>query len=157
MNLNLTAQLGILHLTCDGTNYTLTAGTSDTNSGAVDLAQYAAKKILFLVALGAVASSGAGTIKVQHSDDNSTFVDVEGTSQAWTDTDDDKVLGVEIVRPLKRYLRVVITRGDAGNSTINGVFAIVGDNRTVPFTQLTTAGQFVRTPELFASPNTGTA
>lgn len=155
--MNIFAQLGLLHLTCDGTNYTLTAGTSDTNSGSVDLAQYAAKRIAFLVALGAIAASGAGTIKVQHSDDNSTFVDVEGTSQAWADTDDDKVLGVEIHRPLKRYLRVVITRGDAGNSTINGVFALVGDSRTVPFTQLVTAGQFVRQPEIFASPATGTA
>jgi hypothetical protein len=155
--MNILAQLGLLHLTCDGTNYTLTAGTTDTNSGAVDLAQYAAKRIAFFVALGTITASGSGTIKVQHSDDNSTFVDVEGTSQAWVDTDDDKVLGVEIHRPLKRYLRVAITRGDAANSVVNGVFALVGDNRNVPFTQLTTAGQFVRAPEIFASPNTGTA
>jgi len=155
--MNLLAALGILHLTCDGTNYTLAAGITDVNSGAVDLAQYASKRVAFLVTLGTIAASGSGTIKVQHSDDNSTYVDVEGTSQAWVDTDDDKVLGVEIHRPLKRYLRVVITRGDAGNSTINAVHAIVGDNRTVPFTQLTTAGQFVRAPEIFSSPATGTA
>jgi hypothetical protein len=155
--MNILAALGVLHLTTDGTNYVLAAGTTDVNSGAVDLAQYASKKIAFLVALGTIAASGAGTIKVQHSDDNTTFVDVEGTSQAWVDTDDDKVIGVEIHRPLKRYLRVVITRGDGGNSTINGVFALVGDNRTVPFTQLVTAGQFVRAPEIFASPATGTA
>jgi hypothetical protein len=155
--MNILSQLGVLHLTIDGTNYVLAAGTTDVNSQSVDLAQYASKRIAFLVALGTIAASGAGTIKVQHSDDNTNFVDVEGTSQAWVDTDDDKVIGVEIHRPLKRYLRVVTTRGDAGNSTINGIFALVSDNRTQPFTQLVTAGQFVRQPEIFASAPTGTA
>ena len=155
--MNILAQLAVQHLTVDGTNYVLSAGTSDVNSGSVDLAQYAGKRLVFLVALGTIAASGAGTIKVQHSDDNSTFTDVENTSQAWVDSDDDKVIGTEIHRPTKRYYRVVTTRGDAGNSTINGIFALIGDNRTSPVTQLVTAGQFVRQPEFFASPPTGTA
>lgn len=146
----------VKHLTADGTNYVLSAGTSDVNTGSVDCA--GAEEVTFLVTLGAMAASSAVDVKLQESADNSTFADIAGTAQTQASpTDDDKMIGVTVVRPLKRYLRAVITRGDGGNSTIEAVHALVRKYRETPFTQAVTAGQFIAAPEKHISPVAGTA
>ena len=99
----------------------IAAGTGTTNLPGVDMAGFAG--IAFLVQLGTVVLTGTGVFKLQESDDNSSFSDLAGTSQSWADTNDDKCIYIEVVRPLKRYIRGVLIRSTA-NSTIDSVLAI---------------------------------
>lgn len=139
-------------------SFALAAGTTDVNSSAVDLTTVGgAQSISFLLLLGVIAAGGGGTFKLQNSDDGSTWADVAGTAQTWTATDDDKMIGCEISVPKKRYWRVSLTRDDGGNSEIKSLLFIADFVRSEPVTQSTGNGQFVRAPELFASPAQGTA
>lgn len=140
----------------DGTNYTLSAGTSDVNSDPIDCAN--CDEVAILVNLGAMAASGTVDMKLQESEDGSTgWADLEGTALTQADEDDDnKWFGVSVKNPLKRYIRAAFTRGDGGNSTINSMIAIKNHMRKQPITQSTGAGQFVAV-EKFVSPVAGTA
>ena len=82
------------------------------------------------VALATLNSSvGTGTnptldVKLQHSDDNSTFADVTGATFAQV-TSDSGTAGVQVMRinvsDLKRYLRVIGTVGGTSPSFDYGV------------------------------------
>lgn len=126
------------------------AGTSDSNSDGVDCAGF--NSVTFLGLLGAIVSGGAQSIKVQGSDDNSTFSDLEGTAYTVADTDDNKVAAVEIIRPKNRYNRLVIKRATQ-NTTIDGVVAILSNAQVLPVTpSTTTLGN-----EQHVTPDAGTA
>jgi hypothetical protein len=146
----------VRHLTADGASYVLAAGTTDVNSGAVSVANF--RSIAFLVVLGAMAASSSVDLKVQGSDDGSSWSDLEGTAftQAGA-TDDDKMLGVEIEEAQYAQYRVAITRGDGGNATVETVLAILHKGRVKAVEQGTGAGQFVADPEHHLSPGAGTA
>lgn len=151
-------QYVVEHVTVDGTNYALSAGTSDVNSSAVDTAGYT--EVNFIVTLGVMAASSTCDFKVQESADGSTgWTDLTGTASTQAvNTDDDKQVGISILNPLKRYLRVATTRGDSGNTTIQGLLAIKGPVRKqVASGQSTGTGQFIAQPEKFNSPVAGTA
>jgi hypothetical protein len=147
----------INHVTVDGTNYVLAAGTSDVNTGIIDTRGFGG--IAFLVQLGVMAASSGVTIKVKQSaaSDMTGEVDVEGTSQTGSATDDDKMIGTDIFEPSERYVRLNIVRADGGDATINAVYALQYNPIEAPVTQSTGAGQFVRTPEKFQRPAAGTA
>ena len=99
-----------------------------------------ASYVEYAVAMG---YNGAGTgdtidgtgidVKVQESDDNSTYTDVSGSSTAVTDADDNKLVKISVRRPKfkKRYARVHVTRATA-NSTVNAATAIVWDQADSP-------------------------
>jgi hypothetical protein len=115
-------------LTIDGTNYLLAAGTSDVNSEAVDMSGF--RDVAFIVMLGTLAASSTVTCKVQESANNSDWADVASSSTgALADTQDNKTIILSLTDVAKRYYRVVTTRGDAGNSTINALVALVGGPR----------------------------
>lgn len=131
----------------------VTAGTSTvTPSAGINTAGYNA--VLFLVAVGAITSTGVPSIKVQQSsDDGSTdgYSDLEGTAYSITDADDDGVIAVEIIRPVKQYLKLILTRATA-NCVLDGIFAILSNPiGPLPITQ-TTLGN-----EVHVSPAEGTA
>lgn len=126
------------------------AGTSDSNSTAVDCAGF--NSVTFLGLLGAIVSGGAQSIKVQGSDDNSTFSDLEGTAYTVADTDDNKIAAVEIIRPKNRYNRLVIKRATQ-NTTIDGVVAILSNAQVLPISaDSSTLGN-----EQHVTPDAGTA
>lgn len=150
----------IEHVTIDGTNYILSAGTSDVNSGAVDCAN--CEEVTFLLAIGVMAASSSVDVKVQESADGSTgWADLTGTALTQVSaTDDDKLVGISIRNPLKQYLRLAITRGDGGNSTLQSLIAIKGPARkqnAASTLQSTGTGQFASAPEQHVSPVAGTA
>ncbi len=121
----LTENAEFIPLAVDGSNFVLTTGTSDVNSTIVDTLGY--ESIVFIVAVGAISSSGSVTTKIQHDTDSAggTMADLLGSAQTVSaDTDDNKLFIHEVWHPQKRYLRVVTTRGDGGNSTINAAIAI---------------------------------
>lgn len=138
----------------DGTNYTLTAGTSDVNSAAIDTQGF--HKLAIYIALGAMAASSTVTFKLQHSDaSGSGYEDIAGSSTgSLADTNDDKSVVFDVEGPMKRYYRVVTTRGDAGNTTILAMGALLGSPRT---TSLLTAHTTNASTKTLVEPISGTA
>ncbi len=125
------------------------AGTSAINATAVDMAGFDA--VTFIVAMGAIVSTAVTSIKVQQSSDNSTFEDLESTSITIADDDDNELFVAEVIRPAKRYVRVVVSRGTA-NATVDSIVAIQHLAHAQPVTQPT--GTNV---ELNVAPIAGTA
>src|SRR5262245_17159983 len=99
------------------------AGSSTITSSAVDTAGY--DGVLFLVPLGPIVGSAVTSLKVQQSSDDAasdSYDDLTGSNQTIADTDDDKLKYVDIFRPGKRYLKMVISRATQ-NATIGSVTA----------------------------------
>lgn len=117
----------IRRLKVDGTNYILAAGTSDVDSEAVDMLGY--EGVAFVTLVGTLAASSAVTTQLQQSSDDAdadAYADLADSENAVSaDTDDNKLLITEIYRPKERYVRQQTIRGDGGNSTIDGLFAIL--------------------------------
>lgn len=126
------------------------AGQTAITSSAVDSKGFGA--VRFLVAIGAVVTGAVTSIKVQQSDDDGSsddYSDVTGTAQTIADTADDTHITVDILRPGKRYLKLIVSRGTQ-NATIGAVIAELYQSDTLPVTQ-TASG------ETFITPAEGTA
>ena len=71
--------------------------------------------------------------------------DLAGSAVSIANSDDNKLLVLDIHRPAERYVRAIVTRGTA-DATIDGVIAILYGPRVLPVTQdLTVAGIETRT------------
>lgn len=127
------------------------AGTSAINSSVIDTAN--AEGVLFVVTFGAITSGAVTSIKVQHGDaaNLSDAADVVGTSQTIADTDDDKVFYVDVRKPLKRYVRLVVSRATQ-NAVVASANAHVYGLRSQPVTHGTNVSG-----EAHAYPAAGTA
>lgn len=146
-----------VHLTIDGTNYTLAAGTTDVNSNALSLVGY--EGVAISCVLGTITATGSGTAKLQVSANGSSgWTDVSGSSQTWGDSDDDKILSWDLLEwdPDYPYIRVAFDR-ETANSVINCLIADLYMPRILPQSQSVAAGQHVRVPEFTQRAVTGTA
>jgi len=126
-----------------------TAGTSDVEAASVDMAGYDA--VCFVTSFGTAASNN--TIKAQQSSDDGGsdgWSDLEGTSTTSGSSDEDCYL--DIVRPTKRYVRLVGLRGTS--STLESVWAFRYRPSSSPADN-TTSGTI--TGEAHVSPAEGTA
>lgn len=138
----------VQHVTVDGTNYALSAGTSDVNSGAVDSLGF--EHVAFVCVFGDNADTGTFTGGIEGSADGSTgWTDITGATSAFTagasDTDNE-MLGIGCqVDPAYRYYRFTSDRGTA-NTVIAALLCLLTSPDRAPVTQLTTGGQFVQTP-----------
>jgi hypothetical protein len=112
----------------------ITGSTIDTNgfSG-----------VLILVHFGAIVTGAVTSFKVEHSDnsDMSSNADILGTNQTVTDTDDNKVFFVDIKTPVKRYVRLLVSRATQ-NATVSAVALPYGPS-DAPITQTATGERFV--------------
>lgn len=128
------------------------AGTSTiTPSAGIDMQGF--NSCMFLVLLGTITASGVPSIKVQQSSDDGVadaYSDLEGTAFAVTDADDDEIIAVEIIRPTKRYLKLILARTTA-NVVLDGILAILGGAQSHPVTQTANGC------EVHVSPAEGTA
>lgn len=98
---------------------------SNTTENGTGVDMKGASDALLISAGGAAAPSVAGTIKIQDSDDNSTWADVTGASITYADTDDDKVGAVRIHCPNHaRYLRAVGIEAGTANWLVGAVWVI---------------------------------
>lgn len=115
------------------TTFTLAAGTTDVNSAPIDL--QASNGATVVIALGTITATGTYTATIEHSDaSGSGYTAISGLSAAINaDTDDNKLLVIDVVDPVKRYIRVVSDRGTA-NSVIDSIIAIK-KRRYAPVTQ----------------------
>lgn len=122
------------------------SGTTAITSDVVDTQNF--QCVTFV---GSVTTANAGTFaKVQQgaASNLSDAADLKGTKLVPGDNGDSFL--IEVVRPIKRYLRVHLTRGAA---TVTGdIYAVLSGPRTVPVTHGSTIDS-----ELHASPDEGTA
>ena len=130
------------------------AGTSDQNSSSVDMAQDAGfRGVRFMALFGTLTATQVTQIKVQGSDDNSSWSDLTGTNVGpMADADSNKMLVVDVYRPVHRYVRCVVDRGTA-NAVIDGVVAELYD----PNACATSTDTTVSATEAHVSPAAGTA
>ena len=131
-----------------------TAGTGDTlTSSSIDTIGHNA--VLIGVKFGTITATGAGVVKLQHSsDDGSTdaYADVASSGYSYTaSTDSTKAVEIDVYRPTKRYLKVIITRTVA-NVVIENGFALCYHTEVQP-----TQGTTVTSKKLLVSPVAGTA
>jgi hypothetical protein len=112
------------------------AGQTAITSASVDTAGF--DGCCFIIPTGPIVSGAVTTAKVQHSADTSgspdDFSDLLGSSIVIADDDDDQVKYLDVVRPQKRFLKVVVSRATQ-NATIGGIIAVLYRARTKPVTQ----------------------
>lgn len=125
------------------------AGTSDINGATCDLQN--ADGMIAIVAMGAITATAVTSIKLQESDDDSTWADLEGTGVTVADDDDEQIFYLELDRPQSRYARVVVDRGTA-NAVVSAAEYITWGRRKVPVTHGATVSG-----EINISPDAGTA
>lgn len=131
------------------------AGTSViTPSAGIDMAGF--DGCMFAVSFGTITAGAVTSIKVQQSSDDGVadaYSDLEGTSQTVADDDDNQVFLVDVFKPRKRYLKVIVSRATQ-NAVLDGILAMQYAPRVRPTTQdATTVGG----TEVHASPAEGTA
>lgn len=130
------------------------AATTEISGTAVDMQGF--KGLTLVVAMGAITTGAVTTLKAQQSSDDGSadaYSDIEGTSVTIADTDDNKLILLEINEPQKRYVKPIITRGTQ-NAVVDGVFGIQTGAKLEPVTQSTT---YVASTEYHHAPAEGTA
>lgn len=137
----------IRHLTVDGTNYALSAGTTDVNSEVLDTSGY--RGVTFVWTFGDNTDTGTFTGKLQGSADGSTgWTDITGATTSFTagasDTDNE-MLAIEVYSPQYRYLRAASDRGTA-NTVVAALHAVLSSPVESKITQSTATGQFIQAP-----------
>lgn len=136
-------------------NVAVAAGTTDvTPSAGIDMQGFLG--CLFLVAFGTITSGAVTSIKVQQSSDDGVaddYTDLASTSVSVADTDDNKIFYLDIYRPTKRYLKLIVDRGTQ-NAVVDGITAIQYGPSKQPTTHDSST---VGGGELHGSPSEGTA
>lgn len=130
------------------------AGTTEINSTGVAMDGF--ESVTFIVPFGAITAGGVQSVKAEQSDDDGStddYTDLEGSGITVADDDDNGVVILEIMRPMKRYVRCTVLRATQ-NSAIDGIIAIQSGPSTAPVTQDATT---VIGAETHLSPAEGTA
>lgn len=112
-----------------------TAGTSELDSSIIDMAGF--DGAMFFVDLATVVDGSVMTLTVQQNTANSTsgMAAITGASATFTaSTSSNKVLMVDVYRPLQEFLRVAFTR-TTQNATVNSIYVIQYNARFRPTTQ----------------------
>lgn len=105
------------------------AGSSAIVSTALDMTGY--EGVLFIVPLGTIVSGAATSVSVgECATTGGSYNDILGTSQTIADTDDDKLVYVDVRRPLLPFLKLTVSRATQ-NATIGGIIAIQYDKRSL--------------------------
>jgi hypothetical protein len=79
--------------------------------------------VLVVVPFGTIVTNAVTSIKMQQSSDDAAaddYSDIVGTSQTVADDSDDKTFYIDLQRPTKQYVRVVVSRATQ-NATVGGV------------------------------------
>lgn len=126
-------------------------GMTTITGAALDMADY--EGVLIVVPVGAIVATGVQSIKAQQGSaaNLSDAADLAGTNQVIAVADADKTFYIDLVKPTKRYVRVLVTRGTA-NSTFGGITYLQYSARKKPPIQGTNVSG-----ETHVSPAEGTA
>lgn len=125
------------------------AGASAINGATVDMLGYAG--VLITVTFGAIVTGAVTSVKVQQDNDPAmgTAADLLGSGQTVLDSADDTLVMIDIAKPTKRYIRLVVSRATQ-NATVGAANYLLYGGRTRPATQTAAIERFV-------SPAEGTA
>ncbi len=109
------------------------AGATSINGSIIDCSGFDGCAIA--VHFGAIVAGAATSIKAQAGNDSglSDAADIAGTSVTIADTDDDKVFYIDVQRPQKQYLRLVVSRATQ-NATLTAVYLLY-DSKVEPVSQ----------------------
>lgn len=109
------------------------AGTSAITAGTVDMAGY--DGIMAIIPLGAIVTGAVTSLKWQQGQQSGMgdAADLLASGQAILDSDDNKLVYTDLLRPTERYVRVVISRATQ-NATIGGVIYLKYRSRKRPVT-----------------------
>lgn len=123
------------------------AASTAITSTAVDMQSFDA--VRFIVTIGPVVSGAVTSFKLQQSSDDGvadTYGDLLGTSQTIADDADNTHQWVDVFRPEKRYLKMVISRATQ-NATIGSVIADCYNHDSLPVVQTATGESFIAPAE----------
>lgn len=112
------------------TNTAGAAAATAINGAGLNMAGY--DGVLVVVPVGTIVTAAVTSIKMQQSSDDAAsdaYSDILGTSQTIADSDDDKMFYIDLKRPTKQYVRVVVSRATQ-NATIGGITYIQYRPRT---------------------------
>ncbi len=119
-----------------------TAGTGTTTSSAVTMGRY--EGVLFIASIGAIVATGTVYMKIQGSNDNSTYVDVYNDrgeqlkTASFDDTGDNGLLMIDIGRAKTyKYYKALVVAATA-NVTVEGIYAFKSGGNDLPVDQATT-------------------
>lgn len=107
------------------------AGQTDVASAIIDTVGFEGVK--FLVPMGAITSGAVTSAKAQQNSANSTsgMADLAGTSVTIADTDDNKMLVIDVNRPRERYVRALVDRATQ-DAVVGGIIAVLYGPRKAP-------------------------
>jgi hypothetical protein len=133
------------------------AGSSDiTDCKVIDMANF--DGVRFVVSFGTLTSGAVTSINVKQADAKSSDTaltsgqDLLGTKVAVADTESNKLACVDVYRPQKRYVQLLIKRATQ-NAVLNLALAEKYGARVLPVTQ----NADLSSVEVHASPAEGTA
>lgn len=128
------------------------SGTASRNGATLDMAGY--ESVLGIVTFATIASSAVGDAHWEQGDESnlSDAADLAGTAIVTADDDDNQRFLMDLVKPTKRYVRLVVTK-DASNACAESANYLQYGAADLPIDN-TDAGE-VET-ELHVSPAEGT-
>jgi hypothetical protein len=128
-------------------------GTGNVNGTVLDMQGFESVEFILLAN---TITDGLLSIKAQEGavSDGSDAADLAGTLTTLQNADDNKAAVLDIVKPVKRYVRPVAVRGGATGAVIDGIIAIQYGPRVEPTTNDATT---VGSTETWVSPAEGTA
>lgn len=106
-------------------------GIGNVNGSILDMQGF--ESVQFIL-LGGTITDGLLSIKAQDGNDPALAdaADLAGTLTTLQNADDNKAAVLDVVKPVKRYIRPVIVRGGATGAVIDGVIAIQYAARVEP-------------------------
>jgi len=98
------------------------AGTSAINGSTLDMAGH--ESVLMMIRMGVITGSAVTSIKAQQGDESdlSDAADLLGTSQTIADDDDNETFLIDLVKPSKRYVRIVVSRATQNAVVSDGLY-----------------------------------
>lgn len=128
------------------------AGQTTLTSEYVDTAGY--DGVIFIVLFGSITSGGAQSVKALQAtaSNGSDGADLEGSSTTVADSDDNKIVVVDVYRPRERYVAVAALRATQ-DSVVDGIVAFLYSGSKAPVTNDTTVVGL----KSLISPSEGTA
>lgn len=128
------------------------AGQADLTSTTIDMEGF--EGCMFVVSFSTIAGAAVTSVEVHTSlVTGSGFTALLGTNVIVADDDDDKLVWIDIHKPLERFLRLIVKRATQ-DSTVDMVLALQSSPKTGPVTHDSTT---VAGGELHLSPIRGDA
>lgn len=128
------------------------AAATAINGSTLDTQLYNGAGVLILVHFGAIVTNAVTSLKVEVSDASNmgSPADIEGSAVTVADNKDDTYFMIDIHNPIKRYLRLVVSRATQ-NATVSATYIIYGVK------QRPVTSSAVSTVEIHRDKATGTA